>query len=381
MECPISCYPINTPSSPAEPESASVARDPTRTEEIDSKAEVGENSHSQTDEPTEFRIEPLASGKRLDAVAASIFSSYSRSRLQSWISDGYLTVDGKKRRSKDKVLGGEMLTLQLPPDLLAETLADAEGTPLSDVQAEAMDLPIVFEDEHILVINKPAGLVMHPAPGNRRGTLLNGLLHHSPTLVNVPRAGIVHRLDKDTSGLCVVAKTLESHTHLVRQLQAREMVRNYLAVVVGEVPINGTVDAPIGRHPRDRKRMAVNNNGKPAVTHYECIERFLGCALVSVKLETGRTHQIRVHMTHIGYSLIGDPAYGRRLAVLPRQVAKVPAVAEFRRQALHATKLSLVHPGSDEIVSFDAPMPADLDYLCKSLRVTRDQALRKANEP
>ncbi len=331
---------------------------------------------ASSDEPIEVRVSPEWSGKRLDAVAALVFHSYSRNRLQSWIAEGYLTVNGQTGRSKDKVLGGELLSLQLPPDLLAETLADAQGTSLSSMVAEAVEFPVVFEDAHILVINKPAGLVMHPAPGNRTGTLLNGLLHHSPSLVNVPRAGIVHRLDKDTSGLCVVAKTLESHTHLVRQLQAREMGRNYSAVVVGEVPINGTIDAPIGRHPRDRKRMAVTDSGKDAITHFECVERYRGCARVSVKLETGRTHQIRVHMTHIGYALIGDPVYGRRLSVLPRQVANVEAVANFNRQALHAHKLTLVHPATEETVSFDAPMPADMDRLCTALQNVAEQALR-----
>ncbi len=326
------------------------------------------------------RIEPSWSGKRLDAVAAMIFSSYSRSRLQSWIVDGYLTVDGQTRRNKDKVLGGELLSLQLPPDLLADTLADTDDTSLSSMVAQDIELPIVFEDEHILVINKPAGLVMHPAPGNRRGTLLNGLLHHCPSLVNVPRAGIVHRLDKETSGLCVVARSLESHTHLVRQLQAREMGRNYTAVAIGDVPINGTIDAPIGRHPRDRKRMAVTDNGKSAITHYACIERFLGCARIAVKLETGRTHQIRVHMTHVGHALVGDPVYGRRLAVLPRQVANVEAVASFKRQALHATQLSLIHPGSEEPMTFDAPMPEDLVHLCDALRATAERALVEGRE-
>ena len=305
-----------------------------------------------------------------------LFPSYSRGRLQSWLAEGYLTVNGQPGRKKDKVVGGELLTLLLPPDLLAETMADAAGNPLSSVIGEAIDLPIVFEDEHIMVINKPAGLVMHPAPGNRHGTLMNGLLHHDPQLYTVPRAGIVHRLDKDTSGLCVVAKTLESHTHLVRQLQAREMGRRYTAVVIGDVPLNGTVDAPIGRHPRDRKNMAVNEHGKEAITHYECEERYLGCARVSVKLETGRTHQIRVHMTHIGHSLIGDPAYGRRLAVIPRQVADVPAVADFPRQALHAHRLELIHPSSEEYMIFDAPIPEDMVYLMEELRLVADHAQR-----
>ncbi|MGQ7843039.1 RluA family pseudouridine synthase [Granulosicoccus sp. 3-233] len=309
-----------------------------------------------------------------------VFDTYSRSRLQSWIADGYLTVDGEQRRTRDKVLGGELLSLQLPPDLLADMLSEADGDGMSSFVPEPMDLDIVHEDEHILVINKPAGLVMHPAPGNRRGTLLNGLLHYSAAQAGVPRAGIVHRLDKETSGLCVVARTLEAHTHLVRQLQAREMGRTYTAVVVGAVPINGTIDAPIGRHPRDRKRMAVTDGGKPAVTHFECVERYLGCARVMVKLETGRTHQIRVHMTHIGHALIGDPAYGRRLAVLPRQVAEVPAVAGFKRQALHATRLTLINPGNEEEMSFDAPMPQDMLHLCAELRDIADAALRAESD-
>lgn len=328
------------------------------------------------EETLEVRVEPGWAGKRLDAAAALAFHDYSRNRLQSWIAEGYLTIDGETGRRKDKVVGGELLALRLPPDILAETLADAEGNPLSSMVAEAIEFPIVYEDEHILVINKPVGLVMHPAPGNRRGTLLNGLLHHCPALVNVPRAGIVHRLDKDTSGLCVVAKSLKSHTHLVRQLQAREMGRNYIAVVVGEVPINGTVDAPIGRHHRDRKRMAVTESGKHAVTHFECVERYLGCAKVAVRLETGRTHQIRVHMTHIGYALIGDPVYGRRLAVLPRKVADVEAVAAFNRQALHASRLTLIHPDTETLMTFEAPLPADLEQLCAALQATAALALR-----
>ncbi len=308
------------------------------------------------------------------------FDTYSRSRLQSWIADGYLTVDGEPRRTRDKVLGGELLSLQLPPDLLADMLTEADGDGMSSFVPEPIDLDIVYEDEHILVINKPAGLVMHPAPGNRRGTLLNGLLHYSAAQAGVPRAGIVHRLDKETSGLCVVARTLEAHTHLVRQLQSREMGRTYTAVAVGAVPINGTIDAPIGRHPRDRKRMAVLDSGKPAVTHFECVERYLGCARVMVKLETGRTHQIRVHMTHIGHALIGDPSYGRRLAVLPRQVAEVPAVAAFKRQALHATRLTLINPGNEEEMTFDAPMPADMMHLCDELRYIAEVALREESD-
>ena len=305
-------------------------------------------------------------GKRLDAVAAAVFDAYSRNRLQLWIEKGYLTVNGAALRARHKLLGGELLALSLPPDELIEDSVDS-------YEAEDIPLPIVFEDEHIIVINKPAGLVMHPAPGNRQGTLLNALLFHDPGQAGVPRAGIVHRLDKETSGLCVVARSLVAHTHLVRQLQLREMGRTYTAVVIGEVPINGTIDEPIGRHPRDRKRMAVTDQGKPAVSHFQCEERYQGCARVSVKLETGRTHQIRVHMTHIGHALIGDPSYGRRLAVLPRQVALVPEVAAFKRQALHATRLELIHPGSQELMSFEAPLPADMENLCSALRLVASE--------
>jgi len=320
-------------------------------------------------------------GKRLDAVAASVFSQFSRNRLQSWIIDGHLTVDGQRRKVRDKMTGGEQLCLQLPARELAEysALVQADGFEQSLVP-EPMDLNIVHEDEHILIINKPAGLVMHPAPGNRHGTLLNGLLHHQADLLNVPRAGIVHRLDKDTTGLCVVAKTLEAHTHLVRQLQAREMGRRYIAVVIGSVPINGRIDAPIGRHPGDRKKMAVSDKGKEAVTHYQCTERYNGCAQIQVTLETGRTHQIRVHMTHIGHALIGDQVYGRRLAVLPRQVAEVPEVAVFTRQALHATQLSLIHPATEAPLTVDAALPEDMQRLCGALKRISDQLAKPSQD-
>ena len=318
-------------------------------------------SDDDQDTCAEHRVEASMAGKRLDAVAAEAFDAYSRNRLQSWISEGYLLVDGAQRRARDKMLGGESLRLQLPASELVDDSMDS-------FEPEPIELPVVFEDDHIIIINKPAGLVMHPAPGNRRGTLLNGLLHRHASQAHVPRAGIVHRLDKQTSGLCVVARTLESHTHLVRQLQAREMGRKYTAVVIGDVPINGTIEEPIGRHPRDRKRMAVSPAGKPAISHFQCEDRYLGCARVGVKLETGRTHQIRVHMTHIGHSLIGDPVYGRRLAVIPRQVADVPEVAAFNRQALHASKLTLLHPGNEEVISFDAALPDDMQTLCAALK-------------
>lgn len=319
-------------------------------------------------ENLQHQVAQSDAGKRLDAVAASAFSLYSRNRLQTWIVAGYLTVNGAERRARDKLLGGELLALQLPPDELVDESVDI-------YEPEAIDFNIVFEDESVIVVNKPAGLVMHPAPGNRRGTLLNGLLHHDSAQSTVPRAGIVHRLDKDTSGLCVVARSLASHTHLVRQLQDRQMGRDYTAVVVGDVPINGKVDAPIGRHPRDRKKMAVLDGGKEAITYFQCEERYQGCARVALKLETGRTHQIRVHMTHIGHALIGDPVYGRRLAVLPRELVNVPEVAAFARQALHATKLTLVHPVSNEQMQFHADLPDDMQNLCSALSVVANEKL------
>lgn len=306
-------------------------------------------------------------GTRLDTVAAKLFSNYSRNRLQAWISDGYLRVNGQRRRTRDKLLGGERLTLHVPANVMADTFTGLDIN-LSATEPEPVEFTVVFEDEHILIIDKPAGLVMHPAPGNRQGTLLNGLLHRIPRLVNVPRAGIVHRLDKDTTGLCVVAKSLTSHTHLVRQLQQRSMARHYTAVAIGEVPIDGTIDAPIGRHPRDRKRMAVTEHGKPAVTHYQRTAKYSKCSQVLVRLESGRTHQIRVHMAHIGYALLGDNLYGRRLAVLPDELSAIEEVAVFSRQALHACRLSLIHPELDEKLSFDSALPEDMQRLCSALQ-------------
>lgn len=309
-----------------------------------------------------------ASGQRLDAVAARLYNDYSRSRLQEWITSGHLQVDGRTRRVRDKLIGGELLVLTLPENAPIEPFDPASLENAEGIGAEEVPVPCAFEDDAIFVIDKPAGLVMHPAPGNRTGTLMNGLLHLDPALYQVPRAGIVHRLDKETSGLCVVARTLIAHTHLVRQLQAREMGREYLAFVTGDPPFSGTVDAPIGRHPRDRKRMAVSDIGKPAVTHYEVEERFEGCALLRVRLETGRTHQIRVHMTHLGFPLIGDLVYGRRKAILPRILAEDPVIGNFPRQALHATRLTLTHPATGETSVFDSALPADLEQLLAALR-------------
>lgn len=295
-------------------------------------------------------------GMRLDQVAAQLFGEYSRERLKDWIKDGRLTLDGKPGKPKDKVVGGE--TLRLEAELEVETPAQPEDIPLV----------IVHEDEHLLVLDKPAGLVVHPGAGNPDGTLMNALLFHHADLSLLPRAGIVHRIDKDTSGLLVVAKTLPAHTALTAQLADKTVYREYEAVVAGLMTGGGTVNAPIDRHPTDRVRMAVveargerEDRGREAVTHYRVIARFRGHTHVRVQLETGRTHQIRVHMNHIGHSLVGDPVYGGRPR-LPKGGSPdmIRAVQNFGRQALHARRLGLVHPASGEEMSWESPLPADM---------------------
>ncbi len=305
----------------------------------------------------EAQIPPGMAGQRLDQALAALFPDYSRSRLQGWIRAGQVTVDGRKLRPRDKVDGGEQVRL-------AATLEDE-----SRDAPEAIALNIIYEDEEILVLDKPAGLVVHPGAGNPAGTLVNALLHHRPDLRVLPRAGIVHRLDKDTSGVMVVAGTPTAHAALVRQLEERSVKREYEAVCVGVMTGGGTVNAPIGRHPVDRVRMAVREGGREAVTHYRVLERFRGHTHVRCRLETGRTHQIRVHMAHVRYPLVGDPVYGGRLVMPP---GATPALAEalrgFRRQALHAARLELVHPGHGESVHFEAPLAADLAALLAVLQ-------------
>lgn len=313
-------------------------------------------------------------GMRFDAVAAQYFSDYSRSRLKEWIKRGFLTTDGQSRRPSDKLVGGEDILLILPPDALADTWEETWSNGAASIDAESLAIDIVHTDEHFYIVNKRISLVMHPAPGNRTGTLMNGLLHLEPGLRHVPRAGIVHRLDKDTSGLCVVARTLKAHTHLVAQLQARRVSREYLAIVIGDVPDGGTIDEPIGRHPKDRKRMAVVHNGKQARTHFTVLERFDDAALVAVKLETGRTHQIRVHMTHLGFPLLGDPIYTRRTS--DRLLGKLGSkdLNEFNRQALHATRLGLEHPEDQRDCEFSTEPPADFKHM---LQILREDAANK----
>ncbi len=296
-------------------------------------------------------------GQRLDQALAGLFPDYSRSRLQKWLKDGQISLNGQHVRAREKVYGGEEVVIQAQ--------LEEEG----DWQAEAIPLNIVFEDEHILVINKPAGLVVHPAAGNSSGTMLNALLHHAPELAQVPRAGIVHRLDKDTTGLLVVARTLPAQKYLVEQLQARAFLREYSGLINGVLVSGGSVDAPIGRHPVQRKRMAVVESGKPALTHYRIRERFRHHSLLSLRLETGRTHQIRVHMAHIQHPLIGDPVYGGRLKLPPQCSDRLAqTLRKFHRQALHATRLGLEHPVTGKQMEWEAPLPEDMELLISALR-------------
>ena len=305
---------------------------------------------------TEQVPEELA-GQRLDQALARMFPDYSRSRLKAWLLDGAVLVDGAPRRPRDPVQGGETVVVTVTAE------AAVRAAP------EPMKLDIVFEDADLLVINKPAGLVVHPGAGNATGTLMNGLLAHAPQLESLPRAGIVHRLDKETSGLLLVAKSLTAHTALVRELADRSISRQYLAVCNGVLTGGGTIDAAIGRHPVDRTRMAVRDNGRPAVTHYTVIERFRAHTYVNVVLETGRTHQIRVHFAYRRHPLVGDPVYGGRLA-LPAGASDAlrDALRSFRRQALHAARLELRHPATGEGVEFEVPPPADFLLLLQVLR-------------
>jgi 23S rRNA pseudouridine1911/1915/1917 synthase len=297
--------------------------------------------------PMAASVPSALGGMRLDLALARLFPQYSRNRLQAWLKSGHITVDGKRLHSNQAVTGGEAIALQ-PPRL------PAAAAP----RAQRMPLKIVFEDASIMVIDKPAGLVVHPGAGQPDGTLLNALLAHAPSLVNVPRGGIVHRLDKDTSGLLVVAKTVEAQVSLVKQLAEHSMRRLYLAVVQGDPPASGVIDAPVGRDVRARTRMAVTHRGKPSRTNYRVLERYGHAALVECRLETGRTHQIRVHFQHLRHPLVGDETYrrGTRHGI------------SFPRQALHAIELTLVHPGTHKPMTWSAPLPRDLKRLIEDLR-------------
>ncbi len=305
-----------------------------------------------------LELTPDACGHRLDKVIAGLVPQFSRSRLQLWFDSGHVLVDGKPARGKDTAYGDE--TVVIAPQSAPE---DAAYTP------EELPLNIVFEDEHIIVINKPAGLVVHPGAGNWSGTLLNGLLHHCPQLAGVPRAGIVHRLDKDTSGLMVIGKTLASQTDLVRQLQARTVKREYFALVWGTPQLSSTIDAPMGRHPKDRVKMAVSTNfsAKPAITHYQRIASGMldrrPVSLVQCQLETGRTHQIRVHMLSIGFALVGDAVYGKQ-----------HLTPVFPRQALQARRLGLTHPATGEACEWIVPLADDFAELIARAGIAEPEA-------
>lgn len=302
-----------------------------------------------------LRIAARHAGERLDRVLAELLPDHSRGRLQAWIREGAITVDQQRVKPGAKLHGGELIEI----DVVVEAV--------SEVRPQALAIDVLHADDDLIVLNKSAGLVVHPAAGNRDGTLQNALLHHYPELETIPRAGIVHRLDKLTSGVMVVARSLRAHTALVRQLQDRSMRREYRALVYGDLISGGTIDAPIARHPHDRLRMAVVAGGKPAVTHYRILDRFAHFSWLEVRLETGRTHQIRVHMAHIGHPLVADPVYGRQRLPAGAGAPLRAALQGFGRQALHALRLELVHPASGEPVRYCAPLAYDLRQLVKVL--------------
>jgi len=318
---------------------------------------------SSTRHQRELRLAPKSAGRRLDQALADALPEYSRSRLKRWIDDGLLLVDGRVPRPRDIVAGGERVVLDAPDE---DAVAPA---------AEAIPLSIAWEDRDVFVVDKPAGLVVHPGAGNAAGTLQNALLAHDPKLSKLPRAGIVHRLDKETSGLLIVARTESARVSLAAALAERGIHREYQAICVGVMTAGGKVDAPIDRHPVDRLRMAVRSSGREAVTNYRVIERYRRHTWVRVTLETGRTHQIRLHLSHVGYPLVGDPVYGRRL-LLPRGATPELAAAlhGFRRQALHAAKIGFAHPRTGRTVEVESKLPADMRTLLACLKRDRDAA-------
>jgi 23S rRNA pseudouridine1911/1915/1917 synthase len=312
---------------------------------------TAEDEFEWEDAPLRAAVPRELAGLRMDLALARLFPQYSRNRLQAWLKSGHVLVDGEHLQGSAKTIGGEKIEVTAPP-----------AVDVARPAAQRMALAIVFEDRDLIVIDKPAGLIVHPGAGNPDRTLLNGLLAHEPLLRQVPRAGIVHRLDKDTSGLLVVAKNLSAQARLAAQLAERSVKRTYLALAHGEPPAQGTIDAPIGRDPRARTRMAVNSRGREARTSYKVIERFDRIALLECRLDTGRTHQIRVHLQHIGHPIVGDTVY--------RRGAKTDAMrgVKFPRQALHATALELSHPRSGKRMSWSAPLPADMKNLLAGLR-------------
>ena len=314
-------------------------------------------SHQITDEQLlEAEVGPELAGARLDQALAALFPDYSRSRLQGWTRDGRVQVNGEPRRPRDKVALGDRLRVRA----VAEEQVACEPQPIP--------LRVLYEDDHILVLDKPAGLVVHPAAGNPDGTLQNALLYHDPALIELPRAGIVHRLDKDTTGVMIVARSQAAHKRLVDAIAAREVKREYRALVVGSMPAGGTIDMPIGRHPTQRTRMAVNPMGKPSVTHFRVLEHFRGHTLLKVLLETGRTHQIRVHMAQLRHPVFGDPVYGGRLRLPAGASEELKQVLRgFKRQALHAKRLELAHPITGRTMRFSCAIPEDMRLVIDAL--------------
>ncbi len=304
-----------------------------------------------------FQIEKSQAGSRLDQALQQLLPDYSRSKIQQWIQQGFVCINGESCKPRQKVFSGDLVDLDVP-----------EVDVISD-QPQAIEFEILHQDEDIFVVNKPADLVVHPAAGHPDGTLVNGLLAHDPRLLQLPRAGIVHRLDKDTTGVMVVARNLSAHHWLVEQLQARRVKREYIAITRGVVTAGRTIETGIGRHAQNRKKMSVQSGGRPAITHFQVARKFAHHSLVRVQLETGRTHQIRVHMAHIKYPLLGDSLYGGRQRV-PAGVdaALAEAIQGFTRQALHAERLSFEHPRSRELVSFEAALPDDLASLLEALK-------------
>jgi 23S rRNA pseudouridine1911/1915/1917 synthase len=304
-------------------------------------------------------------GRRLDQALAELLPDYSRSRLKSWIVAGCVRLDGAAPEPRTRVAAGQRVDVA------------AEVEPEGGIAAQPVGFEIVYEDDDVLLVLKPAGLVVHPGAGNRDATLENGLRFHAPALGALPRSGLLHRLDKDTSGLVLVAKTLAAHTHLTRDLQERRITREYRTIVNGVMTAGGTVDAPVGRHPVQRTRMAVTHGGRPAVSHYRVLARFPAHSFLAVRLETGRTHQIRVHLAHLGFPVVGDPVYGGRPRVpAGASTELIAALRGFRRQALHACAIRFRHPANGEWLQFSVPLPADMRDLLAALAGSQAQAVR-----